>query len=509
MSDTAPDKANTGPDTVAQAANTTYATAPDTPSTGPDTVVQGANGSGSKEPDKPYAGRKTVEERRQAGRALRKDVPRSSHGRWAPDAYRADPVTLLEEQNQDRLPWLVPIRRGRMADSAFTFYRGAARVMSSDLGTTPSTGLTVQSCGDAHLSNFGAYASPERTLVFDVNDFDETLPAPWEWDVKRMATSFVIAGRNRGFDRADCRAATARSVEAYRQAMADLADVGDLDIWYAHLTVDRIAQAVKGKRARRVDEFSRKAQSKNNLQALSKLSERVDGHYRIKSDPPVLLPLRDLSSRDDPSALRKMVVNSFVSYRSNLDDDRKRLLDRYTPIDIALKVVGVGSVGTRCLILLLEGRDADDPLFLQIKQATASVLEEHLPESLYGNHGERVVQGQRLMQTANDIFLGWSEPQESHHYYWRQLKDWKGSVDIDEVSAEGLGDYADVCGWTLAHAHARSGDPVAIAGYLGQGDVFIDAIGDFAEAYADQSDADYDLFKTTIDDGRLEADHDD
>jgi uncharacterized protein (DUF2252 family) len=460
------------------------------------------NATGTDQSGADHAG---VEERRQQGRGLRKETPRSSHATWSPGGDRPDPVALLEEQNKDRIQPLVPIRRGRMVASAFTFYRGAARVMSSDLSTTPATGLTVQSCGDAHLSNFGAYASPERTLVFDVNDFDETLPAPWEWDVKRMAASFIIAGRDRGFDRGDSRAAAAQSVESYRQAMATGAAKGNLDIWYAELPVAQIASAVTGKAAKRIGKFQRKAESKDSLQALSKIGEKVNGGFRIASDPPVLVPLRDLSDDYQPDELRAQAQAAFESYRSSLPDDRKRLLDRYRPVDLALKVVGVGSVGTRCLILLLEGRDRDDPLILQIKEATASVLEDHLPASIYDLHGERVVQGQRLMQSESDIFLGWAQPTEGHHYYWRQLKDWKGSVDIDKADPKGLSDYATVCGSTLAHAHARSGDPIAIAGYLGKGSVFVDAVADFGEAYADQNDADYALFKAAIDDGRLDA----
>lgn len=454
----------------------------------------------------PKVDHETVEERRRRGKARRNEVPRSSHAEWAPGPDRPDPVALLEEQNEARLPWLVPVRRGRMSVSAFTFYRAAARIMATDLATTPVSGLTAQLCGDAHLSNFGAYASPGRVLVFDVNDFDETLPGPWEWDVKRMAASFVIAGRDRGFDDADCRAAAQQSVASYRDAMRRFATMGTLDVWYATLSVDRVAQAVtKKKRARRIDKFGRKAKSKDSLRALSKLSERVNGHYRIKSDPPVLLPLRELPGDYDPDAMRAAAEKAFDTYRSSLPDDRKHLLDRYVPIDIALKVVGVGSVGTRCLILLLEGRDSDDPLFLQIKEATASVLEEHLPASAYADYGERVVQGQHLMQAASDIFLGWTQPVRGHHYYWRQLKDWKGSVDVDKASPEQLTNYAEICAWTLAQAHARSGDAVAIAGYIGKGPNVVDAIATFAEAYADQNESDYAAFKAAIDDGRLKT----
>lgn len=450
--------------------------------------------------------RETVAQRRQRGRALRKEVPRSSHGEWVPAPDRPDPVALVEGQNADRLDWLVPVRRGRMSVSAFTFYRAAARIMATDLATTPVTGLTVQTCGDAHLSNFGAYASPERRLVFDVNDFDETLPGPWEWDLKRMAASFVIAGRDRGFDAKDSRAAAERAVSSYRDAMAQFADMNTLDLWYAHLEVERIESAVTGKGARRIDKFTRKAKSKDSLRELSKLTETVDGVPRIMSDPPVLVPLREMTGVHHPDALRQTAVEAFASYRTSLANDRRRLLDRFEVVDMALKVVGVGSVGTRCLILLLTGRDADDPLFLQIKEASASVLEEHLPASTYKNSGARVVWGQRLMQSSSDIFLGWSKPSpDGRYYYWRQLKDWKGSVDLDGVKPNGLTRYASVCGWTLARTHARSGDPVAIAGYLGSGDAIVRGVGDFAEAYADQNDADYAAFQRAIDEDGLEV----
>lgn len=449
----------------------------------------------------------TADLREQQGRSLRKQVPRSSHGEWDPGPDRPDPVALLEGQNEDRLQPLVPVRRGRMSASAFTFYRGAARIMASDLATTPATGLTVQACGDAHLSNFGAYASPARTLVFDVNDFDETLPGPWEWDLKRLATSFVIAGRNRRFDAADSREATRRSVDAYRTAMARFAGMRTLDVWYAHMSVGRVGEAVSGKAAKRIGRFQRKAKSKDSLQALSKLAEKVDGQYRIKSDPPVLVPLRDLAGNMAPDDLAAIVKGSFESYRTSLAENRRRLLERFRPVDVGLKVVGVGSVGTRCLIALMMGRDDDDPLFLQIKEATDAVLEEHLPPSVHQDHGERVVRGQRLMQAQSDIFLGWGKNEgDPHDYYWRQLKDWKGSVDIDSASPTELSRYGDVCGWTLAHAHARSGDPIAIAAYLGKGQGIVDAMADFAEAYADQNERDYTLFKAAIDDGQLEAD---
>jgi uncharacterized protein (DUF2252 family) len=452
------------------------------------------------------SGRGSVADRRAEGRARRKTSPRSGLGQWAPDAKRPDPVGLIEDQNQDRLPWLVPVRRGRMSESAFTFYRGAARIMSSDLSTTPASGLNAQLCGDAHLSNFGAYASAERNLVFDVNDFDETLVGPWEWDLKRLATSFVVAGRDRGFSDADGREAAAESASAYQTAMAQFADDLTLDIWYATLLVSELQSLASGKKEkRRVGKFEAKSQSKNSLQALSKLTEKVDGKYRIKSDPPVLVPLRDFPTDENPEQLKEMVDAAFESYKSSLNEDRRRVLERFEPIEMALKVVGVGSVGTRCLILLLEGRDEQDPLFLQIKEATASVLEDHLPASSYATHGERVVEGQQMMQASSDIFLGWAQPNEGHHYYWRQLKDWKGSVDITKTTPKQLTSYANLCGWTLAHSHARSGDPIAISGYMGSGKVLVDSIADFAVAYADQNDEDYRAFKSAIDDGSLEA----
>jgi uncharacterized protein (DUF2252 family) len=451
--------------------------------------------------------RASVHERHAHGRNLRHVVPRSSHADWSDGADRRDPVALLEEQNADRLPWLVPVRRSRMAASAFTFYRAAARLMATDLAGTPDTGLTVQTCGDAHLSNFGAYASPERELVFDLNDFDETLPGPWEWDVKRLATSIVIAGRDCGFADADCRKAARRTVSSYRDAMAGFAGMSWLDVWYAALPLERVTDIVdlNRRQTRRLAKLGRKARSKDNLRTLAKLGEEVDGRYRIRSDPPLLVPLRDLPHVVDPDALRTMVDHAFTTYRWSLPAHRRHLLDQYQPVDLALKVVGVGSVGTRCLVMLLEGRDAGDPLFLQIKEASASVLEEHLPPSTCAYAGQRVVQGQHLMQAASDIFLGWADPQSGHQFYVRQLKDWKGSFDVEGVAPDGLSAYGHVCAWALARAHARSGDPVAIAGYLGKGKVAIEALTTFAEAYADQNAADHAEFVAAIRDGRLDA----
>jgi uncharacterized protein (DUF2252 family) len=466
----------------------------------------------------------SVDQRRAQGTEARNWTPPSSHAGWAPAADRADPVGLLEEQNLTREPDLVPVRHGRMMVSPFTFYRGAAKIMAADLADTPTAGLDVQLCGDAHLSNFGAFASPERMLLFDLNDFDETLPGPFEYDVKRMAASFTIAAHNNGFGKADTRAATLASVTAYREAMAGFAQMGTMDIWYAHLDEDELMTAVRSatakasktkkeakaaKRARKTAEkATRKAHTRDSLQALSKLGEVVDGHYRIVSQPPIVVPARDLqatyglSSEETEHAIREQ----FRTYRATLQYDRRDLLERFEVVDVARKVVGVGSVGTRAFIVLLQGRDQHDPLFLQVKEATASVLEDHLPKSRFRQHGARVVHGQRMMQAASDIYLGWTKGMDvNRHFYWRQLRDMKGSAEVEQMSPLGLTFYARTCGWTLARAHARSGDPIAIAEYLGTGDQFDQSITDFSERYADQNERDYQEFTGAIRSGRLEA----
>jgi uncharacterized protein (DUF2252 family) len=449
---------------------------------------------------------RSPEERKSDGKALRETVPRSGHGDWSPAADRPDPVEVITGQDADRVQPLVPIRHGRMAVSPFTFYRGAAKIMAGDLASTASSGLTAQLCGDAHLANFGSYASPDRRQVFDVNDFDETLPGPWEWDLKRLATSFVLAGRDNGFDKSAITAATTQSVASYRQAMAKYADQRTLDVWYSQATLDQIVAATPKKKDRkRISKTAKKARSKDSLKALSKLAEHVDGKYRIKNEAPLLVPLRDLAKSMDPDALRKQVMGSLESYRETLADNRRVLFDRFEVVDIALKVVGVGSVGTRCMIVLFQGRDEDDPLFLQIKEAEASVLEDHLPKSEYEEPGERVVRGQRLMQASSDIFLGWETVPDKYHFYWRQLHDMKGSADVATMPPARLRNYATVCGATLAHAHARSADAIAIAGYLGSGDTFDRAVTEFAFTYADQSDRDYAAFIAAIDDGHIEA----
>jgi uncharacterized protein (DUF2252 family) len=496
----------------------------------------------------------SLAERTAKGNAARERTPPSSHWQWVPASDRPDPVALLEEQDITREPDLVPVRHGRMMVSPFTFYRGAARIMAADLAATPVAGLDAQLCGDAHLSNFGAFASPERRLLFDLNDFDETLPGPFEWDVKRMAASFTIAARNNGFAKADTRAATEASVTAYREAMASFAQMGTMDIWYAHLDEGELMRAARvaiselsgeaatakkkekadkkagqGKAAKkeskqlkrdaeqekmaklaekRAQKTLAKAHTRDSLQALSKLGELADGQYRIISQPPIVVPLRDLAATYGLSAEEAdgVIREQFRAYRATLQDDRRRLLERFQIVDAARKVVGVGSVGTRAFIVLLQGRDEQDPLFLQIKEATASVLEAYLPKSRYRQHGERVVAGQRMMQAASDIYLGWTKGLDvRRHFYWRQLRDMKGSALVEGMTPLGLTFYARICGWTLARAHARSGDPVATAAYLGDGDDFDRSITDFSERYADQNEHDYQEFTGAVRSGRLLA----
>ena len=478
----------------------------------------------------------SVGERESRGRQARDRTPPSCHSGWRPAADRSGPVGLLEEQNLARVPGLVPVRHGRMMVSPFTFYRGAAAIMAADLAGTLVAGLGAQLCGDAHLSNFGAFASPERRLLFDLNDFDETLPGPFEYDVKRMAASFTIAGRNSGFCKADTREATRASVTSYRQAMAQFAQMRTMDIWYARLDEDQVAAAARGalaglekeakaakkrtrkrarartkqakKAARGTEKVRAKARTRDSLQALSKLGELVDGRYRIVSQPPIVIPARDLAAMSgiSPGDLDHVVRQQFGAYRATLREDHRRPLERFQIVDIAHKVVGVGSVGCQAFIVLLQGRDARDPLFLQVKQATASVLEDWLPRSRYRRHGQRVVAGQRLMQAASDIYLGWTkDPQDNRHYYWRQLRDMKGSAEIESMTPLALTLYARSCGWTLARAHARSGDPIAIAAWLGDSDEFDKSITDFSRRYADQNERDYQQFVTAIRSGRLEA----
>ncbi|WP_416978685.1 DUF2252 domain-containing protein [Streptomyces sp. T028] len=438
------------------------------------------------------------EERARRGKEARKRAPRSSHAGWLPPVDRADPVAVLERQGRDRLTELLPVRYGRMAASPFAFLRGGAAVMAADLAGRPHTGLTVQLCGDAHLLNFGLYASPERALLFDLNDFDETFPGPFEWDVQRLAASVAVAARENGHAEPRARTATVEAVAAYRNAMLRLARLGELAVWYEHIDAERLLPLLRSARHRRRAEASlTRARRRTSLQALGKLTEVVDGRHRIIHDPPLLEP----AGVSDSAALRKI----FSDYRSTLSEERRLLLDRYRYVDAARKVVGVGSVGLRCFIVLLNGRDADDPLFLQIKEARASVLEAHLPTGPYAHPGHRVVAGQRLLQAASDIFLGWMTGPQGRAYYWRRLRDMKGSADVAGMTPTDLTAYARLCGTALARAHARSGDRIAIAGYLGSGDTFDHAIADFAQAYADQTTADHAALRAAIAAGVITA----
>ena len=458
---------------------------------------------------KPSTRRQTVRERREFGKSLRKRAPRTSHAEWPTQSVRPNPVNLIEQQNKDRLDWLVPVRRGRMMASSFAFYRAGARIMATDLANTPSTGLTVQACGDAHLANFGLYASPERKLVFDLNDFDETLQGPWEWDLKRLVASFAIAARHNQLDCDESREASMCVGQSYREAMHDFADMRATDIWYSLIDETRyLAYADRERTEKRGKKTIAKAKSKHSRQALDRLAEEVDGQYRIKSEPPLLVPMRELDQKLS-HVTEKLIWETYEAYTNGVSPDCRVLLEKYKPVDFALKVVGVGSVGTRCWVLMLEGRDRNDPLFLQMKEATHSVLEEHLHASPYKNHGRRVVEGQRLMQTVGDIFLGWTHtPETGHDFYWRQLRDWKGSVNVENLDAAVINSYARLCAWTLARAHARSGDPVAIAGYVGSSDTLDRALSEFAERYADQNERDYQAFRNEVQQGRLEVEID-
>jgi uncharacterized protein (DUF2252 family) len=456
----------------------------------------------------------TVSERAASGRAARKQAPRSSHADLQIAADR-DPIALLEEQGRSRVPELVPVRYGRMLVSPFAFFRGAAVVMAHDLAPAIRSGLSVQLSGDAHLANFGGFASPERDLVFDLNDFDETLPGPFEWDVKRLAASFEVAARQRNFGEAERTGAVLGVVRAYRKAMRRFAGMGDLDVWYSRLDARSIAAELRAAHDQKLEKTVRgaaaEAQTKDRMRALAKLTEKVDGEPRLVSDPPLIVPLRELvGDGDDPVELESELRAAFRRYRRTLPPDLRALLDGFRSVDLARKVVGVGSVGTRCWVLLLLGRDERDPLFLQIKEADASVLEPLLGRSRFPNHGRRVVEGQRLMQAASDIFLGWVRTEgtldgELRDFYVRQLWDWKSSVDIETILPHGLAAYAVACGWTLARAHARSGDRIAIAAYLGKSDRFDHAIAAFAAAYADLNEKDHQALVDAVGSGRVRA----
>ena len=456
----------------------------------------------------------TLAERAARGKAARAEVPRSAQAEIE-FPKRRDPLALLEEQAVSRVPELVPIRYGRMLVSPFAFYRGGALIMASDLARTPNSGIRVQVCGDAHLSNFGVFGSPERRLIFDINDFDETAPGPWEWDVKRLAASFAIGGRELGFSDQERRKVVLDTMRSYRETIAVFAGMSNLDVWYASLPAERaLEQFTRGidpKQLKKRKADIAKARTKDSMHAFEKLTHVVDGERRIVSDPPLIVPIDELVPA---STKRHEIVNEIHglvrSYRRTLETDRRHLLEQFRFVDMARKVVGVGSVGTRAWIVLFQGVDLDDPLFLQVKEAQPSVLERFVGKSEYKNSGRRVVAGQRLMQANTDIFLGWQHVSSSldgkeRDFYVRQLKDWKGSFEFEAALPAGAAAYGKACGWTLARAHARSGDTIAIASYLGKSDAFDRAIAGFAETYADQNERDYKALRDAVDAGRIKA----
>ncbi len=455
----------------------------------------------------------TVAERAAIGKAVRAEMPRRAHGELSSAPGRADPVELLQEQAASRVPELVPVRYGRMLVSPFTFYRGAAYLMASDLSRVPNSGLLVQLCGDAHLSNFGGFAAPDRRLVFDINDFDETLPGPFEWDLKRLVASFAVAGRDLGLRPNQRRRTNAAVTRAYRDAMRALASMKTLDLWYSRVDIEDLLHQFRdrasAKRRKVMNRNLAKTRAKDNLRAFAKLTTIVDGQRRIVSDPPLIVPIEELASGHDDRAIEELVRSVTRGYRDTLQGDRRALLERFRYVHAARKVVGVGSVGTRAWIVLMLGRDNEDPMFLQLKEAQTSVLEPFLGQSQYPNHGQRVVEGQRLMQAASDIMLGWHRVTAlegiPRDFYFRQLWDNKGSVIIDGMTAAELTAYGEICGRTLARGHARSGDAVAIAAYIGSSDALAEAIADFAERYADQNELDYGAMTAAVKTGRIKA----
>jgi uncharacterized protein (DUF2252 family) len=447
------------------------------------------------------------------GKDARGLAPLESHAEFTPGKSR-DPVGLLLEQAKSRVPELVPVRHGRMLVSPFTFYRGAALPMAADLAGLPASGLRVQLCGDAHLSNFGAFASPERRLVFDVNDFDETLPGPFEWDVKRLAASLAVAGRDSGFPAKTRRKIALAAGEGYRTAMRGFAEQAFLDVWYAHLDIEPVVaefrSQMKAKRYKLAEKMLAKAHTADSTKALAKLTTVVDGRRRIISDPPMIVPIAEVFADQQVDAIYQLIHTVLGKYRRTLQSDRRHLLEQFTVVQVARKVVGVGSVGTRAWVVLMDACDGVEPLFLQAKEAQPSVLAEYCGRSQYSNQGERVVAGQHLQQAQSDIFLGWTRVANpvdgiDRDFYVRQLKDWKFSVPIEMMLPEGMAMYARLCGWTLARAHARAGDRVALAAYLGGSAKFDQAIADFAEAYADQNERDYAALQAAVKEGKAEA----
>jgi uncharacterized protein (DUF2252 family) len=435
-------------------------------------------------------------------KSIRNSCPRASHAHWKPPANRSDPIDILEASNKGRLPELIPVRYGRMIPSPFVFFRGAAAIMAADLARTPNTGIRVQVCGDAHLMNFGVFATPERRVIFDINDFDETLPAPWEWDIKRLATSFLIASRSNGFNESAARKTVLSCVRSYRERMAEFAQMRTLEVWYARLDLERILPSIRDQEAKkRLQQRVHKAETSDVLEADFPKLVRVDnGEPTIRDNPPLIYHLREQAGPE----FAARVDDAFARYRDSLPDERRVLLDRYQRKDLAIKVVGVGSVGTFCAIVLMMA-DVDDPLFLQVKEAGASVLEPYAGKSIYANHGQRVVTGLKLMQSASDLFLGWTEGREGRHFYVRQLHDTKVKLLVELFTAKVMVQYAEYCGWALARAHARAGQPALIAGYLGKGDQFDEALADFAMAYAEQNERDYRALVRAARQGRIEV----
>jgi uncharacterized protein (DUF2252 family) len=456
---------------------------------------------------------RTVRERTDHGRGARGQAPRSGHGAFEPSPDRADPIALLERQAATRVPELVPIRHERMASSPFAFFRGAALIMAADLARTPTSGINVQLCGDAHLSNFGLFASPERQLVFDINDFDETLPGPWEWDVKRLAASLEVAGRENGFAEIERRTVVRAAVTQYRVAMREFASWTNLQVWYASLAAEArladIRATLDRATVKRVERTLSKAKTRDHLQAFGKLVQADGAGLRFMSDPPLLVPVEELLGESELAPFLARIDGALAGYRSSLSVDRRHLLDQYTLVHVARKVVGVGSVGTRAWVALLVGRDEQDPLILQIKEAQRSVLEEFAGDSAYDHAGHRVVAGQRTMQASSDILLGWETVSDfdgiPRHFYVRQLRDWKGNIEVEQMSPSAMARYAELCAWTLARGHARSGDRIAIASYLGRGPVFENSIADFAAAYAEQNALDHQALLAAIAAGRVES----
>jgi hypothetical protein len=478
-------------------------------------VADGADGApaGAPLPPPPKVEHFSPEERAARGKATRAELPRSSHADWEPSPVRPDPIAILEAQATTREPSLVPIRYGRMLVSPFTFYRGAAALMASDLSHGTRTGLNTQLCGDAHLMNFGTYAAPDRRLVFGINDFDETLPGPFEWDVKRLVVSFAVAGRDRGYNPKVRNAINLEVVKGYRLAMQGFAAMRNLDVWYARLDVEALMRDVESslspEAVARMKGNIAKARTKDSLKAFGKLTRLVDGEPKIISDPPLIVPVDELVAEGWPADTREALKVLIRSYRRSLPADRRRLFERYRYVDMARKVVGVGSVGTRAWIVLMLGRDNSDPLFLQAKEAQASVLEPYLGKSAVNNHGQRVVEGQRLMQAESDILLGWLRTRGvdgvMRDFYFRQLWDAKGSALVEVMEPPAMSAYARLCGWTLAKAHARSGDAIAISAYIGTSDTFDKSMAAFAETYADQNERDYAALKEAVDSGRITA----